>query len=374
MKILILSLIALLSPALSFGAAFDGSQPGGGVSAATADADYLQVDGGNAMTGQFNGQASTATVGGLNVKASWIKQNDVNVFSSSATNVKVGFGAGTSSGGDDNTMIGSGAGENSGAGSINTFFGRRAGRNNTLAGNNTFIGGYAGENNSGAGASANVFFGVNAGNANTDGDEHVFIGNRSGLANTTGAGNTFIGKDAGINNISGSRNIFLGTRSGTGELLSDKLYIDPTGTGNPLIYGDFASPEYVNIGGSFSVNRSTGQAPAGKLHVSSGAAIIDGAGASLTISSGTPIRNFLAGSGAVDCSQVNLATVGQCSVAAAGVNSSDLCSVQADSLEANLSITISSASLNVVAFRLNNPTVGNIDPASQTYRWWCFRP
>ena len=60
MKILILSLIALLSPALSFGAAFDGSQPGGGVSASTADADYLQVDGGNAMTGPLTGVGTSS--------------------------------------------------------------------------------------------------------------------------------------------------------------------------------------------------------------------------------------------------------------------------------------------------------------------------
>ena len=98
------------------------------------------------------------------------------------------------------------------------------------------------------------------------------------------------------------------------------------------------------------------------------------AGASLTISSGTAIRNFLMGSGTVDCPSVSLATSGQCSITATGVNAGDNCGIQADALETNLTISISSASLEVVAFRLNNPTVGNIDPASQVYRWWCFRP
>ena len=72
MKSLILSLIALLSPALSFGAAFDGSQPSA-VTASTwtqvqADADYLQVDGGNAQSGVFTNLSSGTFQDKLNVR------------------------------------------------------------------------------------------------------------------------------------------------------------------------------------------------------------------------------------------------------------------------------------------------------------------
>lgn len=92
------------------------------------------------------------------------------------------------------------------------------------------------------------------------------------------------------------------------------------------------------------------------------------------ISSGTAIRNFLMGTATQDCPSVTLATSGLCSFAATGVNSSDICFVQADALESNLTIAISSASAAVITFRLGNPTVGNIDPANQTYRWTCVRP
>ena len=113
--------------------------------------------------------------------------------------------------------------------------------------------------------------------------------------------------------------------------------------------------------------------PGTKFHMSSGTLTVDGNTAAFQLSSGTAMLAFFKGQFTKDCAQVNLATVGECSAVVTGINDNDTCDVGAKALETGLSVSFSSASLNVIAFRLTNPTVGNIDPASQTFTYSCFR-
>jgi hypothetical protein len=70
-----------------------------------------------------------------------------------------------------------------------------------------------------------------------------------------------VGRAAGYN-ATGTGNVFLGYHAGYNELLSDKLYIDNSSTGSPLIYGNFATNALtfngsVNVTGSLTKGSGT---------------------------------------------------------------------------------------------------------------------
>jgi hypothetical protein len=138
-------------------------------------------------------------------------------------------GNGDSSTGNDNTFIGSRAGNANTSGSGNSFFGNDAGYNNTSGYGNSFLGSAAGRANTtgydnsffgiGAGyrsttGNSNSFFGRDAGIFNTTGNFNSFFGGNAGYANTTGYSNSFFGLYAGFSNTTGNFNSFFGVDAG----------------------------------------------------------------------------------------------------------------------------------------------------------------
>jgi hypothetical protein len=171
---------------------------------------------------------------------------------SGSDNTFVGREAGSSNtSGYDNTFVGKEAGKRN-TGYYNTFIGRSAGKNNTSGGSNISIGNMAGGSfgiNTDNTGNQNIFIGESAGSKNTSGEVNTFIGTRAGKRNETGSDNIFIGHFAGSENVNGSRNVFLGYLAGSLETGSDKLFIDNSGTPNPLIWGDFNTNNVVIHGG-----------------------------------------------------------------------------------------------------------------------------
>jgi trimeric autotransporter adhesin len=100
----------------------------------------------------------------------------------------------------------------------NTFLGAKAGRflkidNNAFTGeNNTFIGSDAGESQ--IAGSANTFMGARAGVQSQGGFGNTFVGYQSGAGNGVGSNNTAIGIGAG-SSANGSRNVSLGSGAGS---------------------------------------------------------------------------------------------------------------------------------------------------------------
>jgi hypothetical protein len=78
-----------------------------------------------------------------------------------------------------------------------------------------------------------------AGTSNTTGSEWMAIGVNAGRQNITGSNWTAVGFEAGRNGTAYSRSIFLGYRAGRDETASDRLYIEPTESARPLIFGRF---------------------------------------------------------------------------------------------------------------------------------------
>jgi hypothetical protein len=111
-------------------------------------------------------------------------------------NTFVGESAGDVNTGQQNTLIGSRAGQANTSGLRNTFVGDAAGLSNTTASENTFIGALAGLQTTSA--SQNTFLGTGAGQNNTTGAGNTFVGFVAGNSNTTGSFNTAIGYNARI--------------------------------------------------------------------------------------------------------------------------------------------------------------------------------
>ena len=134
-----------------------------------------------------------------------------------------------------------------------------SGNDNTATGQYSLASNQSGNDNTATGAYS-LF-------SNDSGGDNVAMGHSALTSNTTGAGNIGIGWQAGASNQTGSKNIFLGYQAGYNETGSDKLYIDNSDTGTPLIYGDFAS-DALTINGTLN---STGTlTAAGILHSQNG--------------------------------------------------------------------------------------------------------
>jgi hypothetical protein len=185
------------------------------------------------------------------------------------SNTFYGAGAGASTVGDNDydTFIGANAGYSNTTGYANSFLGNQAGYLNTTGNNNTFLGYQSGRSNTngiyntfiGAGAGynnttgvGNTFIGGGAGLYNTAGSSNILLGEYSGYYKITGNANIFIGTNAGHENDDGSGNIFLGFYAGYNETGSNKLYIDNSSTGTPLIYGEFDN-RIMTINGNLEV-------------------------------------------------------------------------------------------------------------------------
>jgi hypothetical protein len=154
--------------------------------------------------------------------------------------------------GSRNIIIGTAGYENT-TGNNNVFMGTFAGTYNHEGNNNVFIGDYSGAFPSGT--TRNTFIGKNSGGHSIKGNDNVFLGFNSGnYADSTsesvyigahsgyfssGLRNVFLGAFSGLNNTLGSDNVFLGYDAGSNETSSHKLYVANSGTGSPLIYGEF---------------------------------------------------------------------------------------------------------------------------------------
>lgn len=154
-------------------------------------------------------------------------------------NLFAGEKAGDVNAGDENTFLGSGAGEKNTNGTLNTFVGDYAGNLNTTGANNTFVGSNAfytiliGTNNVGVGSgvggvstgSYNTFIGSNTATFNTTGEENVFIGYAAGEGNTTQSGNTYIGTLAGTSSVA-VKSVFIGYAAGAlATALGENVFI-----------------------------------------------------------------------------------------------------------------------------------------------------
>jgi hypothetical protein len=160
-----------------------------------------------------------------------------------------------------NTCLGYYAGANCNAGQYNTFLGEYAGRTNTSGNNNIFVGVSAGYNTDTG--SLNVGVGNASGLNNTNGSYNTFIGHRAGYQNSSGNNNTYLGYYSGYLNSTGQGNVCMGYKAGYNETGSNKLYIDNSDTGDPLIYGEFDN-DRVGVNGWFGVGT---EAPSRPMHL-----------------------------------------------------------------------------------------------------------
>lgn len=137
-----------------------------------------------------------------------------------------------------NTFLGWYSGRDHLSGSANTFLGSSAGREIISGSSNTFVGSNAGGQSTGGG-SDNTFLGAFAGALLTTGARNVYIGRNTGFANKIGFDNVAIGYNAGTTRDSTSCSVYIGFRAGNFETASNRLYIENSESGTPLIYGEF---------------------------------------------------------------------------------------------------------------------------------------
>ncbi|MFP9114947.1 hypothetical protein ACLI1A_13505 [Flavobacterium sp. RHBU_3] len=187
---------------------------------------------------------------------------DTGVYLSTTTStVHIGYQAGKTSLGNNNTIVGHGAGSlatAAGTGSNNCFFGLSSGAKNTSGESNVFIGTNSGYTNTIG--NYNICIGTgsgsNSGTVSTS-NSNLFIGHGAGSANVSGGGNVYLGFVSGVN-CTGGGNVFIGSASGSNVTsVSNKLYIANSGTTSPLIYGDFSGNK-VGIGGYAPLSTSDG--------------------------------------------------------------------------------------------------------------------
>ena len=143
---------------------------------------------------------------------------------------------------NNNVFIGTESGRDNTTGSNNVSVGRRSFRLNITGFNNLALGTLSMENSL---SNNNLGIGANALRRQTTGGNNVGIGSGAGLENVTGGQNVFIGQGAGRGSFGASKSgsVMIGYRAGENEDLSNKLYIENSGSANPLIYGDFATDD-----------------------------------------------------------------------------------------------------------------------------------
>jgi len=187
-----------------------------------------------------NGKVLTSDADGL---ASWETKTygatELNGLSDAITDgssLFLGNGVGVNDdGANNNTAVGSQSLNQNTTGSLNSAFGASALVNNTTGNDNTAIG-------------------VSSLYSNTSGNLNTGIGKWVMNYNITGMRNTAVGYRAGSgisgNSISGC--VFFGYEAGKDNTDDNKLFIDNSGTGTPLIGGDF-STDQVDINGTIKI-------------------------------------------------------------------------------------------------------------------------
>ncbi len=120
--------------------------------------------------------------------------------------VFIGNGAGATTTGNNNLLIGNNAGNSLTSGNLNTYIGSQAGQLSTTANQNVLIGQATGYNTN---SFYNVFIGRTAGFDNTTGNSNVFLGVFAGGA--VGAGAT--PPPGGVGNTTGNNNTFIGFKA-----------------------------------------------------------------------------------------------------------------------------------------------------------------
>jgi hypothetical protein len=132
----------------------------------------------------------------------------------------------TITGGFDNFLVGTGAGNSITEGSGNNFLGPNAGYSNTTGSNNNF-------------------FGPSAGYSNTTGSNNNFIGNNAGYGVSTGFDNIAIGNSA-MSDGANFNNIAIGNSSG----ISSPIGLVSLGSSsNTIVIGNADHTDaYINIG------------------------------------------------------------------------------------------------------------------------------
>jgi len=103
----------------------------------------------------------------------------------------------------------------------------------------------------------NTAYGIAALLSNTSGHGNCTIGGSADSYNETGSNNTIIGTQAGQGTSAHSKSgcVLIGYQAGFYETGDNRLYIDNSNTGAPLIWGDFANNRLV-ISGNASHNTS----------------------------------------------------------------------------------------------------------------------
>ncbi len=168
---------------------------------------------------------------------------------------------------NNNSFIGCRAGQNTTSGDENTALGYESLLENVIGVKNTAVGVKALKYNTGH---QNTAVGVSALSSNHFGADNVGVGFAASV-NNSGSFNTVIGAGANARDSSGSRNtivgfeagrgahifqrsgsVLLGFKAGYNETRDNRLYIDNSDTGSPLIWGDFAR-DSLRINGSFVV-------------------------------------------------------------------------------------------------------------------------
>jgi trimeric autotransporter adhesin len=141
-------------------------------------------------------------------------------------------------------------------------------------GNSIFLGSGSGGNFTAANG-YNIGMGVYALSDNVNGYYNVAIG-VGALEKATGHYNTALGSAAGATLVEGDYNIFLGTQAGRNASGSNKLYIEPTDSATPLIYGEFDN-DLARINGKLEVTGTVkiegGTPGAGKVLTSDAAGL-----------------------------------------------------------------------------------------------------
>ncbi len=182
-------------------------------------------------------------------------------YPSSSQNLFIGNLAGASNelanGADKNTFIGYFSGKLNKTGKNNTFVGRNSGAIFQSGQANCFLGMNAGADL--PTGNANIFIGVSAGahlnqychNNTVIGTNaaanvryttsNVMVGAYAGRSGGEDGYNVFLGSNSGEVSDSTSGNIFIGYSSGKFEQNNDRLIIENSSSGMPLIYGEFAN-------------------------------------------------------------------------------------------------------------------------------------
>jgi len=218
-------------------------------------ADYIQFsDGANFASSidlQFDDTAKILSIGnGTNTI-------EIKPIGGGATSPNVVIGAATSgaallAGGEDNVILGNGAGATATTGDFNVFIGNDAGANSTTARNGVAIG----NSSMSAGAAAitghsNVCIGENTGlNIQGAAAENVIIGRKAGSGGTfvSAIRNTIVGYDAGHSMTTGDYNCFLGSKAGYGV----------TTGGNNICLGKYSGYGFTNATDNIFIGRNSG--------------------------------------------------------------------------------------------------------------------